>query len=173
MIAHSAGVRVSAVKPEITTAMATVTANCRYSCPAMPPRKATGTNTAHNTSTMATTAPDTSSIARMAASKAGSLSSRIRRSTFSSTTMASSTTMPIASTIANRVNVLIEKPTIHRPAKVPISDTGTAITGMMVARTVCRNTNTTSTTRMAASKMVLTTSLIEASTKRVVSNGTT
>ena len=97
--------------------------------------------------------------------------SRIRRSTFSSTTMASSTTMPIASTMANSVRVLIEKPTIHRPAKVPIRDTGTAIIGMMVARTVCRNTKTTSTTRMAASKMVLTTSLMDASTKRVVSNG--
>ena len=33
-----AGVSVSATKPDSTTAIATVTANCRYSCPAMPPR---------------------------------------------------------------------------------------------------------------------------------------
>ena len=34
----------------------------------------------------------------------------MRRSTFSSTTIASSTTMPIASTMPNSVSVLIEKP---------------------------------------------------------------
>ena len=51
--------------------------------------------------------------------------------------------MPIASTSANRVRVLIEKPTAHRPAKAPISDTGTAIIGISVARQVCRNRNTT------------------------------
>ena len=44
--------------------------------------------------------------------------------------------MPIASTIANSVSVLIEKPNSHSPAKVPISDTGTAIIGMKVARAV-------------------------------------
>ena len=65
----------------------------------MPPRNATGMNTAHSTSTIATTAPDTSRIASIAASNGGMLSSRIRRSTFSSTTIASSTTMPIASTM--------------------------------------------------------------------------
>ena len=91
----------------------------------MPPRKATGTNTAHSTSTIATTAPDTSRIASSAASNGGMSFSRIRRSTFSSTTIASSTTMPMASTSANSVRVLMVKPTAHRPAKAPISDTGT------------------------------------------------
>ena len=170
-MAHSAGVSVNAMKPEISTAIVSVTANCRYSCPAMPPRKATGTNTAHSTSTMAITAPETSRIASSAASNGGMPSSRIRRSTFSSTTMASSTTMPMASTSANRVSVLIENPTSHRPAKAPIRDTGTAIIGISVARQVCRNRNTTPSTSSAASKMVIVTSLIEASTKRVVSKG--
>ena len=137
----------------------------------MPPRKATGTNTAHSTSTMAITAPETSRIASSAASNGGMPSSRIRRSTFSSTTMASSTTMPMASTSANRVSVLIENPASHRPAKAPIKDTGTAIIGISVARQVCRNRNTTPSTSSAASKMVIVTSLIEASTKRVVSKG--
>jgi hypothetical protein len=45
------------------------------------------------------------------------LLSRIRRSTFSSTTMASSTTMPIASTMANSVSVLIEKPSSVQPGE--------------------------------------------------------
>jgi len=71
----------------------------------------------------------------------------------------------MASTSANRVSVLIENPASHRPAKAPISDTGTAIIGISVARQVCRNRNTTPSTSSAASKMVIVTSLIEASTK--------
>src|SRR2546422_7953016 len=42
-------------------------ANCRYIRPVMPPRKATGTNTEHRTSTMATRARLTWRIARSAA----------------------------------------------------------------------------------------------------------
>ena len=49
------------------------------------------------------------------------------RSTFSTTTIASSTTIPIASTRPNNVNVLIEKPSRYRKAKVPTTETGTAI----------------------------------------------
>ena len=57
------------------------------------------------------------------------------------------------------------------PAKAPISDTGTAIIGIKVARQLCRNTNTTSSTRIAAKTSVMTTSWIDCCTKRVVSNG--
>ncbi len=71
--------------------------------------------------------------------------------------------MPMASTIANSVSVLIEKPSAYSPANVPISDTGTAIIGIRVARQCCRNTNTTSSTSTAASKIVFTTSWIDAS----------
>ena len=126
-------------------------------------------NTAASTSTMPITAPCTSRMASMAASNGAIFSSRIRRSTFSSTTMASSTTMPMASTMANSVSVLIEKPNSCSPAKVPISDTGTASIGMSVARQLCRNTNTTASTMKAASTMVTSTSLIDADTKIVVS----
>ena len=94
--------------PEITTAIAIVTANWRYSSPVRPPRKAIGTNTAHSTSTIAITGPVTSRIALIAASRAAIFSSCMMRSTFSSTTIASSTTMPIASTMPNSVSVLIE-----------------------------------------------------------------
>ena len=48
--------------------------------------------------------------------------------------MASSTTMPIASTMPNKVSELMEKPRRYMPANVPISDTGTATVGMTVAR---------------------------------------
>ena len=50
--------------------------------------------------------------------------SSISRSTFSTTTIASSTTRPIASTSPNSVSVLIEKPSALITAKVPISETG-------------------------------------------------
>ena len=54
------------------------------------------------------------------------------RSTFSTTTMASSTTMPITSTMPNMVSTLIEKPSASSVAKVPSSAIGTTMVGMMV-----------------------------------------
>ena len=74
-----------------------------------------------------------------------------QRSTFSTTTMASSTTMPIASTSPNSERLLSEKPSIAMTANVPTSETGTATIGMIVALQFCRNTSTTMNTRMKAS----------------------
>ena len=98
----------SAMTPEITTAMEMVTENWRYSSPVSPPRKAIGTNTAHSVSTIATTGPVTSFIAWIAASRGCLCSSCMMRSMFSSTTIASSTTIPMDSTMPNSVSVLIE-----------------------------------------------------------------
>ena len=89
------------------------------------------------------------------------------RSTFSTTTMASSTTMPMASTRPNRLSALIEKPNTCITAKVPTIDTGTASSGMIEARQVCRNRITTSTTSAIASSSVCTTASIEARTNWV------
>ena len=94
------------------------------------------------------------------------------RSTFSTTTIASSTTIPIASTRPNSVSVLIENPSKYRKAKVPTTDTGTAISGMTEARQVCRNRITTRTTRTTASKRVLSTARIDSRTKTVGSQTT-
>ena len=69
--------------------------------------KAIGTNTAASTSEIATIGPETSLMALCAASSGESPSS-MWRSTFSTTTMASSTTMPMASTRPNSVRTLIE-----------------------------------------------------------------
>ncbi len=77
--------------------------------------------------------------------------------------------MPIASTRPNRLSVLIEKPSRYSAANVPTTDTGTAISGMIEARQVCRNRITTSTTSAIASSSVDTTALIESRTKIVVS----
>ncbi len=60
------------------------------------------------------------------------------RSTFSTTTIASSTTIPIASTRPNSVIRLTEKPSASMPANVAISETRIAIVQMMVVRKLCR-----------------------------------
>ena len=91
-------------------------------------------------------------------------------STASTTTIASSTTRPIASTRPNSDRVLIEKPSNGKNAKVPTSETGTASSGIKVARQPCRKMKTTMMTRMSASKSVLTISLIPSVTASVVSS---
>ena len=77
--------------------------------------------------------------------------------------------MPIASTSASSETVLAEKPSASITAKVPISDTGTAISGMRVARRLPRNRKTTMTTSTKASISVCTTSLMLSLTNTVVS----
>ena len=86
-----------------------VTANWRNSWPEMPGMKATGTNTESSTRLMAMIGPVICRIASSVAS-CGAIAgfSCITRSTFSTTTMASSTTMPIASTRASSDTVLAE-----------------------------------------------------------------
>src|SRR5262249_6862950 len=99
----------------------------------MPERKAAGTNTAHSVSAIDISAPPTSSIVPWAASK-GDMPERILRSTFSTTTIASSTTIPTASTRPNSDRLFSDIPNIASTVKVPISDTGIAMQGMIVAR---------------------------------------
>ena len=71
---------------------------------------ASGTNTEINTAVMPTTAPEICPMALCVASRGGRPSSDMMRSTFSTTTMASSTTIPITSTMANMVSTLIDMP---------------------------------------------------------------
>ena len=54
-------------------------------------------------------------------------------------------------------------------AKVPTMATGTATSGMSVARQFCRNTSTTMATRIIASRSVLPTSTIDSWMNGVVS----
>ena len=137
--AHIAGVSVSAVKPEIATDTAIVTANCLYSCPVVPGRNAAGTNTEAITSTTATSELPISPIALIVASFGDKWNCCMMRSTFSVTTIASSTTMPIASTSPNSVIRLIENPSASIPASVVISETKIATVQMIVVRKLCRN----------------------------------
>ena len=120
---------------------------------------------------IATTAPVIWPIALRVASTGESFSSDMMRSTFSMTTIASSTTMPIASTMPNSVSWLIVKPMIHMPRNVPSSATGITSVGMIVARKFCRKISMTRKTSTIASISVLTTSLIEIFTNVVESYG--
>ena len=86
--------------------------------------------------------------------------------------MASSTTRPMANTIAKSVNVLIEKSNNMNAPNVPSKDTGTAIIGMIVERQDCKNTYTTTKTNSNASTKVCSTSLIDALTNLVLSTTT-
>ena len=137
-MAEREGVSVSALKAEIATEKAMVSANWRKRIPVVPGKSATGTNTDTSTSEVAITAPATSFMAAEAALCGSLIPSVMCRSTFSMTTMASSTTSPVASVMPNKVSVLIEKPSSLMKMKVPISDTGIAIAGMNVLRQSCR-----------------------------------
>ena len=107
--AHSAGDSVSAFKAEISTDTLMVTANWRNSWPEMPGMKAIGTNTDSSTRVIAMIGAVICRIASLVAWTGDhSGFSSITRSTFSTTTMASSTTMPIASTSASSDTVLAE-----------------------------------------------------------------
>ncbi|MCW0450071.1 hypothetical protein NB706_002905 [Xanthomonas sacchari] len=89
-------------------------------------------NTAVSTRVMPTTAPVISRIALVVACRGGRPSLAMIRSTFSTTTMASSTMMPIASTMPNIVSTLIEKPASSITAKVPSSAIGATMAGISV-----------------------------------------
>ncbi len=71
-MAAKAGLRVRALKAEMITDTAMVTANCWYIRPVIPGMNAVGTKTAVRISAMATTGPDTSSMAFSVASRGGS-----------------------------------------------------------------------------------------------------
>ncbi|MNT26642.1 hypothetical protein D3C72_1622330 [compost metagenome] len=121
---------------------------------------------------MPTMAPVIWPMALRVAWRGESPSSLMIRSTFSTTTMASSTRIPMASTMPNIVSTLMEKPKASIAPNVPSSATGTTRVGISVARKFCRNRYITRNTSTTASSSVLTTSSIEIFTKAEVSYGT-
>ena len=102
-----AGVSVSAISEEKSTAAASVRPNSRNSRPIAPGRKEIGTNTDTSTSVVAITAKPISRLPSSAAIRGGWPSS-MRLKMFSRTTIASSTTRPMASTMPSRVRTLTE-----------------------------------------------------------------
>ena len=131
--AQSAGVSVNELKPLSTVEAAMVRANCLYNCPEIPLIRVVGMNTANNTSTTPTIGPVISPIALVTASRGEYCPVSSSREAFSTTTIASSTTMATASISPKRVSVLMEKPRAAITARVPMSDTGMVIHGMITA----------------------------------------
>src|ERR1035438_7441923 len=101
---------------------------------------------------------ETSAMAGGGAASGSSPFSSIFSVTASTTTIASSTTRPMASTSANSVSVLIEKPSATKIVKVPSNETGTASIGINVACQLSRNKNTTSSTSALAVLRLITNS---------------
>ena len=151
---HIIGVNVKATTPETTTAPASARANSTKRRPVRPGVKANGAYTATKVAVIVTTAKPISRAPLMLAEN-GSMPSSMCRKIFSSITIASSTTKPIANTSANSVRVLIEKPAKAIKAKVPTRLTGIVMMGISEARRVRKNTKITSATRITASTMVL------------------
>ncbi len=147
------GVSVSATKPETSTAPASASANSMNSRPVRPGVNASGAYTATSVRVMVTIAKPISRAPLIAAENGSSPSSMCRKM-FSSITMASSTTRPIASTSASSVSVLMVKPASAIIAKVPIRLTGIVTIGMIDARSVRRKTKITSATSRIASAIV-------------------
>ena len=77
--------------------------------------------------------------------------SSTNRTMFSSTTMASSMTMPTARARASSVMMLSVKPMSHIAMKVPMIDVGMARAAMIVLRKLPRKMSTTSDARIAPS----------------------
>ena len=103
----SIGVSVSAISAENATDAASVKPNSRNSRPRSPGRNEIGTNTEISVSVVAMTAKPISRVPRDRGDERR-LAELVRRCTFSSTTIASSTTRPIASTRPSSVSTLIE-----------------------------------------------------------------
>ena len=124
--------------------------NCLKYWPAMPPMKLTGANTATMVSVIAITARPISPEASMAAWRAV-LPMRMWRTMFSTSTMASSTRMPVTRVIASRLTKLKLKPIASIARKVGTTASGSAVAETRVARQSRRNTSTTSTASAAPS----------------------
>src|SRR6202012_3577815 len=95
--------------------------------------KPTGKNTAAITNVIEMMAPVISCMASMVAALGFRFLYSIFACTASTTTMASSTTMPMDKTSANRVSKLMVKPNTYIKKNVPMMATGTAMAGISVA----------------------------------------
>ncbi len=76
---------------------------------------------------------------------------RMWRTMFSISTIASSTRIPVTSVIASRLTRLSEKPIASIAQKVGMTDSGSAMAVMSVARQSRRKMNTTTMARSAPS----------------------
>ena len=143
---QSIGVSVSETKPETRIATLIVTANSWKRRPSSPPMKRTGMKTATSEIVIERIVKPISFEPRREATAALSPFS-IRRTMFSSWTIASSTTNPTERVSPMRERLSRLNPRTAITANVPKSDVGSAIDGMNVERRFLRNRKITKTTR--------------------------
>ena len=108
----------------------------------------TGTKMTTRLRVVARTAVPISFVAARAASNEFIFFSSTQRKIFSSTTMASSITMPTINTSASMVTLLSVKFRAHIMPKVEMTEVGMATAAMRVARQLRINPNTTRLARM-------------------------
>ena len=125
---------VRAERQDIPTEPAMMKPNCLKKVPEVPDMKVTGMNTAINTNVVEITAAVTSFSAAVVAEAADLyFPVSIFAITSSTTTMASSTTVPMANTNANSVNKLSENPIAFTMLNAPINETMMDTEGTNVA----------------------------------------
>jgi len=155
------GVVVSDRTREMRMATDNTRANSRKRRPTMPPMKKIGMKTATREMLMDTTVKATSLAPSLAASR-GDKPVSMCRATFSSTTMASSTTNPVAMVSAMSERLSREAPSRYMTAKEPTSEATVAAAGMSVARALPKKTKTTRMTSTQEAPSVHSTSAREA-----------
>ena len=165
----SIGVSEIAVIVEVVTVIVTIHPSCLNSTPVNPGTKVNGKNTATITRVVTITASHTSFVAYMAASL-GLLPRSICLDMFSNTTIASSTTIPIAMVRDAREITLMEFPVKNRYMNDVIREMGMANAIMNVALHLPRKNKTTNTTKINANIMVLDKLRIELLINSEVSN---
>ena len=165
------GVIVKETKADTNTAPAITTPNSLNKEPMKPCKKITGINTTASVIEVDMTAKKISLLPSLAASLSGSPSSNFLK-IFSVTTIPSSTTKPVASTIASKVNTLIEKPAMYIIKKVAISEIGISIKGLMAISQFLKKKKITSTTNPKEIKIVSFTSVKARRIVLVLSMGT-
>ena len=122
------GVKLRDTKAEINTAAPMTIPNSRNNLPTNPSKKIIGRNTAASVMEIEITAKKISLEPLIAASM-GDMPSSTFLKIFSVTTIPSSTTKPVANTIAKRVNTLMENPKMYMMKNVAMSETGMSING--------------------------------------------
>jgi len=111
----------------------------------------TGTKITTRLRVVASTARPMSAVAARAAAKGSIFFSSTKRKMFSSTTIASSMTMPTMSTRASMVTLFRVKLSAHIMPKAEITEAGMATAAMRVERQLRMKARTTSEARMAPS----------------------
>ncbi len=154
---HSAGVSVSEMIIETTMAATRVTVNSRKNAPIMPSANSSGMNTATSEAVIETMVKPISRAPVRAACMRGMPSSRWRMM-FSITTIASSTTKPIAITSASRLRLFRVKPSTYITSAAPASESGTVTAAIRVGASRRRNSAMVSTTMASAISRVICTS---------------